>query len=79
MASRVYKPIGVLIVRNAPSDLEEYTDLFHLTWDGIAMRSDLRLGVLPNGLLLRSPQNMGMVVYKNRLLELDPGLNVDLK
>ncbi len=79
MPGKVYKPVGLLIVRNAPSDLEEYTDLFRIRWDCITLRYDLNGGVLPNGLLLRTPDNLGMVVYQNRLVELDRGLNFEQK
>lgn len=79
MAYKMYKTLGVLIVRSAPSDLEEYTDLFRMAWDDVAMRWDLRYKVLPNGLLLRSPDGKPMVIYDNRLLRLNSELKIEGK
>jgi len=79
MTGRGYKTLGVLIVRSAPSDLEEYTDFFRTTWDDLGMRWDLKFRVLPNGLLVRAPDGRPRVIYDNKLVELDAELNIEEK
>lgn len=66
-----YVCLGFLFTRSERVDPQEYADFWHMQWYRIELESDLKMGVLPSGLLLRSPKGEVCVVRNSELVPLD--------
>ena len=66
-----YQCLGFLFPRGEHVDTQEYTDFWHMQWYRIELESDLKMGVLPSGLLLRCPGGEVRVVRNSELVPLD--------
>jgi hypothetical protein len=66
-----YQCLGFLFPPGERVDPQEYTDFWHMQWYRIELESDLKLGVLPSGLLLRCPGGEVCVVRNSELVPLD--------
>ena len=76
MSPDPFKSLGLLFVKSRPKDLNEYSDFYSKDWDKIELVAGLRFGVLPPGLILRSPIGQLVVVLNNQLYSLAPDLKV---
>jgi hypothetical protein len=66
-----YQCLGFLFTRWQHVDPQEYADFWHMQWYRIELESDLKMEVLPSGLLLRSPKGEIVVVRNSALVPLD--------
>ena len=57
-------------------DPQEYTDFWNMQWYRIELESDLKFGVLPEGLLIRCPGGEVRVVRNSKLVPLNGQLEV---
>lgn len=53
---------------------EDYFDFLNKTWLLFELQSDLKLGVLPSGMLIRSPGGQLYVVLNTKLVALETAL-----
>jgi hypothetical protein len=71
VAAQRYQCLGFMFTRGERVDPQEYTDFWHMQWYRIELDSDLKLGVLPSGLLIRCPGGEVCVVRNSDLVPLD--------
>ena len=71
-----YVSLGFLFPPGERVDPQEFTDFWHMQWYRIELESDLKMGVLPSGLLLRCPGGEVRVVHNSELVPLDGELEV---
>ena len=76
MSADPFNTLGFLFVKSRPKDLNEYSDFYSKDWDKIELVAGLRFGVLPPGLILRSPIGQLVVVMRNQLYQLAPDLKI---
>jgi hypothetical protein len=76
MSADPFNTLGFLFVKSRPKDLNEYTDFYYKDWDKKEVVAGLRFGVLPAGLILRSPIGQLVVVMHNQLYQLAPDLKI---
>ena len=76
MQEDTYKCIGFLFGNFRTVDPEDYLDFRHKTWQRIELVSDLRFGVLPPGILLRSPTGQPYIVLNSKMCPLDETFKV---
>jgi len=76
MTDATYKCMGFLFGKYRSVDPEDYSDFRYKTWLRIEIVSDLRLGVLPSGMLLRSPSGQPLVVLNRKLCPLDESFRI---
>ena len=53
---------------------EDYFDFLNKTWQLIELQSDLKFGVLPSGMLIRSPGGQLYVVMNTKLVGFETAL-----
>jgi len=70
MPEKTYTCIGFLFGYFNWSDPEDYFDFQHKIWPTIELKSDLKGGVLPPGMLMRAPDGKAMIVMGKHLLPL---------
>ena len=70
-AAERYVCLGFLFTRGVYVDPQDVDDFKHMQWYRIELESDLKMGVLPSGLLLRSPKGEIVVVRNSELVPLD--------
>jgi len=78
-AAERYVCLGFLFTRWQQVDPQEYADFWHMQWYRIELESDLKMEVLPSGLLLRSPRGEVCVVRNSELVPLDGQLQEVVK
>lgn len=66
-----YVCLGFLFTRGVHVDPQDVADFKHMQWYRIELDSDLKMGALPSGLLLRSPRGEIVVVRNSELVPLD--------
>ena len=76
MTELIYKCLGFLYGKHQSVYPEDYFDFLNKTWLLIELQSDLRFGVLPSGMLIRSPGGQIYVVLNAKLVPLDSALKV---
>ena len=74
MPDKTYKCVGFLYGKYQSVYPEDYFDFLNKTWALIELKQDLRFGVLPSGMLLRSPGGQVYVVLNCQLVPLDAAL-----
>jgi len=57
-------------------DVQEYLDFRHVTWYLLDLKSDLKFGALPSGLLIRCPGGEMRIVLESKLHPLDAQMQV---
>jgi hypothetical protein len=74
--AELYSCLGFLFTGNTHVDPLEYFDLRHMTWYLVDLKSDLKFGALPSGLLIRCPGGETRIVLDSKLYPLDEQLEV---
>jgi len=74
--AKLYTSPGFLRIEGSVVDDQEYLDFRHTTWYLLDLKSDLKFGVLPSGLLIRCPNGEVRVVVDSKLFPLDEKLEV---
>ena len=76
MSVEPYNTLGFLFVKSHPKDLNEYSDFYYKNWEGLEIADGLRFGVLPSGLILRSPISQLLVVMQSKIYPLTQELKI---
>jgi hypothetical protein len=71
-----YQCLGFLFALGEQVDPQECTDFWQMQWFRIELKSDLKFGALPSGLLIRCPGGEVRVVLDSKLYPLDANLEV---
>ena len=66
-----YQCLGFLFTPGEQVDPQDLNDFKHMQWYRIELESDLKMGVLPSGLLIRCPKGEVRVVRNSELVPLD--------
>jgi len=74
--AKLYTSPGFLRIEGSMVDDQEYLDFRHMTWYQLDLKSDLKFGVLPSGLLIRCPNGEVRVVVDSKLCPMDEKLQV---
>ena len=72
----IYRCLGFLYRKQRAVYPEDYFDFENKTWEFKELQQDLRFGVLPPGMLLRSPGGQVYVILNAKLVPLDAALKV---
>jgi hypothetical protein len=75
-AAQLYTCLGFLLIEGTVVDVQEELDCRHTTWYLLDLKSDLKFGSLPSGLLIRCPGGEVRIVIESQLYALDEQLQV---
>jgi hypothetical protein len=75
--AKLYTCPGFLLIEGSVVDVQEYLDFRHTTWYQLDLKSDLKFGVLPSGLLIRCPNGEVRVVVDSNLCPLDEKVQME--
>jgi hypothetical protein len=74
--AKLYTCLGFLFTGNTHVDPLEYFDFCHTTWYLLDLKSDLKFGVLPSGLLIRCPGGEVRIILDSKMYPLDAQLQM---
>ena len=76
MSDKTYKGMGFLYGKYQSVHPEDYFDFLNKTWPLIELQNDLRFGVLPSGMLIRTPDGQIRVVLNAKLFPVDENFTI---